>query len=429
MDYFINIQLPEISISEGIYSVELKREYLEKLMKAKLSSCDLLQRFGVLENEINEEIELILNRVKIGNEHFQFSKQEELRIAYGVYQNTLLELLKFKKEIIEYHSSIIEKFIENNNSINNKVSSGTIINNIDFYCLMPSTYISYLTSNTDEIESKLNQLIKKKDQEKLNYETLFTSTFGYSTEKELKDIIKELKIIDKETYIEIQNNEELQKRFNKIIFNLNNNIGIQIYTYIESIKLFKNNQIQLISKLKNIQIEIIKSLLNSYNIDQSYSDLLLILFHRALCSCLGSFISSIPIQILPLSNQEFIQKQQQLLNDNSIHSFPNFHKFILNTKLNEFIHSIDFTQLTIPYDFILSLNSLFDELIKICNIDISGDTIIPVIVYLLLHSSIPNINLLICFIDLFTPPSLIKGKLSYTTTTFKAALNLIIQQS
>ncbi|EKE40115.1 hypothetical protein ENUP19_0041G0065 [Entamoeba nuttalli] len=428
MDYFIDIQLPEFSISEGIYSVEVKREYLEKLMKAKLSSCDLLQRFGVLENEINEEIELTLNRVKIANEHFQFSNQEELRIAYGIYQNTLLELLKFKKELIEYHSSIIEKFIENNNSINNKVSSGTIINNIDFYCLMPSTYISSLSSNINEIEIKLNQLIKKKDQEKLTYETLFTSIFGNSTEKELKEIIKELKIIDKETYIEIQNNEKLQERFNKVIFNLNNTIGVQIYIYIESIKLFKNNQIQLLSKLKNIQIEIIKSLINNYNIDHSYSDVLFILFHRALCSRLSLFISSIQIQILPLSNQEFIQKQQQLLNDYSKHSFPNFDKFVSNTKLNEFIHSIDFTHLTIPYDFILSLNSLFDQLIQICNIDISGDTIIPIITYLLLHSSIPNINLLICCIDLFTPSSLIKGKLSYTTTTFKAALNLIIQQ-
>ncbi|KAL7720331.1 hypothetical protein QTN25_002372 [Entamoeba marina] len=75
---FQEVTIPSFQIGSGLYDAQTKQQWMEKLMNAKLFSCDKLQAFASLENELIGEIQSLSGFIQPTIKAYKFAEQYQL---------------------------------------------------------------------------------------------------------------------------------------------------------------------------------------------------------------------------------------------------------------------------------------------------------------------------------------------------------------
>ncbi|KAL7720332.1 VPS9 domain-containing protein [Entamoeba marina] len=307
------------------------------------------------------------------------------------------------------------------NDVLSHVKTGTIINNIGYYCQSPTELVGTVTT-IDLIQHHLQELNDNKEQSCEEYKTALQELQNQDRKEVLITLLKDITVLDKDSFQEIPHNETTQTHFNQFIFDLNHSIGINLYTFLS------NTSDNLCESIPPLIHSISKELIDTYELDFPFIyQILYVLLQRSIFPRLYSSLKTIHTNELSILDSSFKELQQQIQINPTLLQFTHIDKIQSNPKLIQLAHSTHFNQQYVPYDFLLYLNELITDITSNYDDIITGENLMCVVVWVLVNSSINDVNLLNAYLKQYTPKWMLKGKLSYCTTTYEASIQLILQ--
>ncbi|ELP86954.1 hypothetical protein EIN_316430, partial [Entamoeba invadens IP1] len=210
----------------------------------------------------------------------------------------------------------------------------------------------------------------------------------------------------------------LQKKFDKLIFNLNSSIGEMTFQIVQNFKIAETKDC-LQQQLKSQETEIVKMLLqhNAIEMTPKNFEIISVFVIRRLFNKIGNDFYNAN------DNPHIKATITKLKSDNSSLNLSGLSDLLNNEKLNELIERNTTLNENNPYDFLVHLSDFLGKVQQV--IDINGDNVIGVVVVYLLKLNARDIEKMIVFTQTI-PDNIVKGKLSYSKTTLEAAIKLVL---